>query len=97
MALSNTPITSDSLDTQADQGVRATEAERASTCSVLNETTRTYPRTLEEAFPSNHYDLQRYQTWESYDMHDETTAEKYLTLTYAFAAGFVLAMIIFGG
>lgn len=63
----------------------------------LNPTTRTYPRTLEEAFPENHYDLQRYRQWESQEPHDDSLAQKWLNITYAFCAGFIFASLIFGG
>lgn len=66
------------------------------TGTKLNTTTRTFPRTLEEAFPENYYDLQRYQTWESTERHDDSMAQKWLNITYAFAAGFIFSMLIFG-
>jgi hypothetical protein len=62
----------------------------------LNPTTRTYPRTLEEAFPENYYDLQRYRNWEHTEPHDHSLAQKWLNITYAFASGFIFAMLIFG-
>ena len=62
----------------------------------LNPTTRTYPRSLEEAFPENTYDIQRYRTWETVETHDHSLADKYLMVTYAFCAGFIFAMLIFG-
>lgn len=64
--------------------------------SLLNDTTRTFPRTLEEAFPSNVYDIQRLQQGEWMETHT-TDYEKYLNIVYSFAAGFVVAMIVFGG
>jgi len=63
---------------------------------MINETTRTYPRTLEEAFPENHYDIERYRTWEWRESHEDNLAQKWLNITYAFAAGFIFAMLIFG-
>lgn len=62
----------------------------------LNPTTRTFPRTLEEAFPENYYDIERYYTWESTEPHDDSLAQKWLNITYAFCAGFIFAMLIFG-
>lgn len=62
----------------------------------LNPTTRTFPRSLEEAFPENFYDIQRYKTWESEEPHDDSLAQKWLNITYAFCAGFIFAMLIFG-
>ena len=63
----------------------------------LNPTTRRFCRTLEEAFPGNHYDLERYKTWEWQEQHDDSLAQKWLNITYAFAAGFIIAALIFGG
>jgi len=62
----------------------------------LNETTRTFPRTLEEAFPDNVEDIQRLQQgdWMEEHTHDY---EKWLNIIYSFAAGFIVAMIVFGG
>ena len=62
----------------------------------VNPSTRTYPRSLEEAFPENYYDLQRYHTWEWHEKHDDSLAQKWLNITYSFAAGFIVAMLIFG-
>ena len=41
----------------------------------LNPTTRTFPRSLEEAFPENFYDIQRYRNWESVEKHDYSLAD----------------------
>lgn len=62
----------------------------------INDTTRTFPRTLAEAFPDNVEDQQRLQqgTWS--ETHS-TDYDKYLNIIYSFAAGFVVAMIVFGG
>ena len=61
----------------------------------MNETTRKYPRTLEEAFPSNVQDIQRLQQGEWMEGHIPTY-EKYLNIAYAFGAGFIFAMLVFG-
>lgn len=60
-----------------------------------NDTTRTFPRTLEEAFPSNVQDVHRLQQGEWME-HHTPTHEKYLNIVYAFAAGFITAMLVFG-
>ena len=62
----------------------------------VNDTTRTYPRTLEEAFPNNVEDQQRLQQGQWMESHS-TDFDKYLNIIYSFAAGFVVAMIVFGG
>ena len=61
----------------------------------MNETTRKFPRTLEEAFPSNVQDIQRLQQGEWMEGHIPTY-EKYLNIVYSFAAGFIFAMLVFG-
>lgn len=58
----------------------------------LNDTTRTYPRTMQDAFGSNYYDLQRQQRWEWMEGHRSDTAEQaefWVYIACAFAAGFV--------
>lgn len=96
MAFSNPTITAQTVDAQASARVRKTTAQRRTTRAHVNDTTRTFPRTLEEAFPENFYDLERYERWEWEEKHDPTIAEKWLNITYAFAAGFIVAMLIFG-
>lgn len=61
----------------------------------LNDTTRTFPRTLEEAFPDNVQDQQRLQQAEWMETH-QTDYDKYLNIVYSFVAGFVVAMLVFG-
>lgn len=63
--------------------------------NYLNETTRTFPRTLEEAFPSNVADQQRLQQGDWMEQHTPDY-EKYLNIVYSFAAGFIVAMLVFG-
>ena len=60
-----------------------------------NETTRKFPRTLQEAFPPNVEDIQRLQKGDWMEYH-QPDYEKYLNIVYAFAAGFIVAMIVFG-
>ena len=60
-----------------------------------NDTTRMYPRTLEEAFPNNVEDIQRLQQGDWMEYH-HADYEKYLNIVYAFAAGFIVAMLVFG-
>ena len=60
-----------------------------------NDTTRMYPRTLKEAFPYNVEDIQRLQQGDWMEYH-HTDYEKYLNIVYAFAAGFIVAMLVFG-
>lgn len=62
----------------------------------VNETTRTYPRTMEEAFPHNVQDIQRLQQGEWME-HYSPDYEKYLNIVYSFAAGFIVAMLVFKG
>jgi hypothetical protein len=61
----------------------------------LNDTTRTFPRTLEEAFPDNVQDQQRLQLGEWMETHTPNH-DKWLNIVYAFAAGFIVAMLAFG-
>jgi capsular polysaccharide biosynthesis protein len=61
----------------------------------LNDTTRTFPRTLDEAFPANVEDIQRLQKGQWMEQH-QADYEKYLNILYSFVAGFVVAMLIFG-
>lgn len=96
MALSNTSNPFATLDAQANPRVRKATTQRRAIRSNVNDTTRTFPRTLDEAFPQNFYDLQRYELWEWEEKHDPTTAEKWLNITYSFCAGFIFAMLIFG-
>jgi hypothetical protein len=63
--------------------------------SQLNDTTRTFPRTLDEAFPSNVEDIQRLQQGDWMEQH-QADYDKYLNIVYSFAAGFVVAMLAFG-
>lgn len=61
----------------------------------INDTTRIYPRTMQEAFPSNVQDVQRLQQGEWMETHTPDH-EKYLNILYAFVAGFITAMLVFG-
>jgi hypothetical protein len=61
----------------------------------LNDTTRCFPHSMEEAFGENYYDLERQKQWEWIERHTPDH-EKYLNIVYSFAAGFVVAMLVFG-
>ena len=61
----------------------------------MNDTTRKFPRTLEEAFPHNVEDIQRLQRGDWMERH-VPDHEKYLNIVYSFAAGFIVAMLVFG-
>jgi hypothetical protein len=59
----------------------------------LNNTTRTYPRTMQDAFPNTYYAEQTRQTWEWMEGHKsdvEAQAEFWVYITIAFAAGFLV-------
>lgn len=60
----------------------------------MNETTRMFPRTLEEAFPDNVEDIKRLEASQWFERH-ERTYEKWANIAYAFAAGFFVSMVIF--
>jgi hypothetical protein len=58
----------------------------------LNDTTRRFPNTTEEAFGENHYDIERQQRWEWMEGHRSDTAaqaEFWVYIVCAFAAGFL--------
>ena len=62
----------------------------------INDTTRTFPRTTEEAFPENVYDVQRQQRWEWMEgsrSDAAAQAEFWVYIACAFAAGFVTHII----
>jgi len=55
----------------------------------LNPTTRTYPRTLQEAFPKD--------DWESVDKTvDKVNPDDYLYLIALFSLGFLLGLLVSG-
>ena len=60
----------------------------------MNDTTRMFPRTLEEAFPDNVEDMRRLEASQWFE-HHERTYEKWANIAYAFAAGFFVSMVIF--
>ena len=64
----------------------------------LNETTRTYPRTLDEAFPENTIAIEKRNKWmwfeEQQPFSPDTEFWTYIAL--AFGAGFLLAIITIG-
>lgn len=58
----------------------------------LNNTIRTYPRTMQEAFPNTYDAIQARQRWEWMEGHLSDTAaqaEFWVYIACAFAAGFV--------
>ena len=60
---------------------------------MINNTTRTFPRTTAEAFPNNHYDLERQRRWEWMEGSRSdiiAQAEYWVHMTLAFAAGFIV-------
>jgi hypothetical protein len=60
----------------------------------MNDTTRTYPRTMEEAFPKDVESMRRLENSQWFEVHQETY-EKWVNIAYAFAAGFIVSMVIF--
>lgn len=60
----------------------------------MNDTTRMFPRTLEEAFPDNVEDIRRLETSQWFERH-ERSYEKWANIAYAFVAGFIVSMVIF--
>jgi hypothetical protein len=64
--------------------------------SQLNDTTRTFPRTQEDAFGDSYYDIQRQERWEWLEGHRSDAAEQaefWVYITLAFAAGFLVSHI----
>jgi len=62
----------------------------------INETTRTYPRTMSEAYPNTVDAIQARQRWEWLEGHKSDTAaqaEFWVYITLAFAAGFLVSHI----
>jgi hypothetical protein len=60
----------------------------------MNETTRMFPRTMEEAFPRDVESMKRLENSVWFEDHQETY-EKWLNIVYAFFAGFIVSMLIF--
>lgn len=60
----------------------------------MNDTTRMFPRTLEEAFPDNVEDIRRLEESQWIE-HYERSYEKWANIAYAFVAGFIVSMVIF--
>ena len=59
----------------------------------LNDTTRTYPRTMQEAYPNTYDAIQARQRWEWLEGHRSdyaAQAEFWVYMTCAFAAGFLV-------
>jgi hypothetical protein len=62
----------------------------------INTTTRTYPRTMQDAFPRTYYAEQHRDRWEWMEGHksDNSAQAEFLTyITLAFAAGFLVSHI----
>ena len=64
----------------------------------MNETTRKFPRTLEEAFPENTTAIQKRNDWIWYEGNRmfSPDAEFWTYITLAFAAGFLVALFTIG-
>ena len=62
--------------------------------SKLNETTRCFPRSMEEAFEDNVETHKRRQQWEWMEGH-KPNSESWQSMAMCFAAGFIVSMVIF--
>lgn len=62
----------------------------------VNDTTRTFPRTLEEAFPQDNVERQQKLAQAEWIEQHQHNHDKWLNIVYAFAAGFIVAMLAFG-
>ena len=64
----------------------------------MNETTRKFARTLEEAFPENTEAIQKRNDWIWYEGNRmfSPDAEFWTYITLAFAAGFLVALFTIG-
>lgn len=62
--------------------------------SKVNETTRCYPRTLEDAFPDTVYAHQQRENWEWMERHSQNR-EHWISMAMCFFAGFFVSMVIF--
>jgi hypothetical protein len=60
----------------------------------MNETTRMFPRTLNEAFPSSVESERRMEVSQWFETH-KRPYDKWFTLGYSFCAGFIVSMLIF--
>jgi len=60
----------------------------------MNDTTRTYPRTMEEAFPKDVESMRRLENSQWFEVHQKSY-EKWANIAYAFASGFIVSMAIF--
>ena len=68
----------------------------------LNPTTRRFSRTLEEAYPATYYGLRRVELQQWFYPHEAihdrwSEAQFWVYITVAFAAGFLVAMMVYGG
>jgi len=62
----------------------------------VNDTTRTFPRTLDEAFPTDNVERQQKLDQAEWIEQHTPNHDKWLNIVYAFAAGFITAMLVFG-
>lgn len=64
----------------------------------MNETTRTYPRTLDEAFPENTTAIEKRNEWMWFEGQQSFSAdaEFWTYIALAFAAGFLVALFTIG-
>ena len=59
----------------------------------MNETTRMFPRTLNEAFPSSVESERRMEMSQWFEKH-KRPYDKWFTLGYTFCAGFIVSLLI---
>ena len=62
----------------------------------LNDTTRTYPRTMQEAYPNTYDAIEARQRWEWLEGHQSDAsaqAEFWVYMACAFAAGFMVSQL----
>jgi hypothetical protein len=62
----------------------------------INDTTRKYPRTMQDAFPNTVHSEQQRERWEWLEAHRSDAAEQgefWVYITLAFAAGFLVSHI----
>ena len=62
--------------------------------SKVNDTTRCFPRTLEDAFKDDVESIKRREQWEWMEHHASDHHEM-INLAMAFCAGFFVSMVIF--
>lgn len=60
----------------------------------INDTTRCFPRTLEEAFEDSVEAAERRQQWEWMEHHVQSN-DQWINAAMCFVAGFIVSMVIF--